>query len=59
MAGKKDARHRCNDSRANVHSTRDADSIAREYERGTLAWGIAFAIAVGMMAIHWAVTPWT
>ena len=50
----KAARHRCNDNRANVHSTRDTN-IVHEFERSTLYGGLLIAVFFGLLMIHAAV----
>ncbi len=46
---KERARRSCNSERASVHSKRDADIVAREFDEFTRVAGIIIGIAFGLM----------
>ncbi len=52
----KAARHSGNcDTRQKPSTDGDWNIVPREYDRATLIWGIAFAVSIGLMMLHWAV----
>jgi len=55
---KRAARHRCNDNRAlsqEKAAPGRCNTIITDYERGSLVFGIIFAVTFGLMMVHWAV----
>ena len=56
MTQKEAARSSCNYDRAKASTSRlDTESIARDFERGSLVAGIVIAVSFGMMLLRWAV----
>lgn len=55
MTEDKAARRACQHNRAHAHASGQREKIISNFERGSLVFGVIFAVSFGLMFVHAAV----